>query len=160
MENMETKNENLQLFKNPEIEPSDENMRTVWSQNSAEKFDMYKKLRELFEAENCEFLWHFYRDGKAWLCKVNDKKMRKTACWLSVWESGLKISIYYPPKKFEAEFVDKNGLFVSYPISYLELADVWGKLVPIFVELRADEASGNLDNLERVVSLAKSRNLK
>jgi len=40
--------------------------------------------------------WRYYNDGKAWLCKVCDKK--KTIFWLSVWDSCMKIAFYFTEK--------------------------------------------------------------
>jgi hypothetical protein len=40
--------------------------------------------------------WNYYKDGKAWLCKVCFKK--KTVFWLSVWDKYFKIGFYFTEK--------------------------------------------------------------
>lgn len=40
--------------------------------------------------------WRYYRDGKAWLCKVTHR--RKTVFWLSAWDEGLKTAFYFSEK--------------------------------------------------------------
>ena len=37
--------------------------------------------------------WSYYKDGKAWLCKVGFKK--KTVFWLSVWDGYFKAGFYF-----------------------------------------------------------------
>ena len=46
--------------------------------------------------------WRYYRDGKAWLCKVQKKK--RTIVWMSVWKGFLKAAIYFPEKYIEEVF--------------------------------------------------------
>ena len=40
--------------------------------------------------------WNYYKDGKAWLCKVSHKK--KTIFWLSVWDKFFKTTFYFTEK--------------------------------------------------------------
>lgn len=40
--------------------------------------------------------WNYYKDGKAWLCKVQYKK--KTVFWLSVWDKYFKTAFYFTEK--------------------------------------------------------------
>ncbi len=40
--------------------------------------------------------WRYYRDGKAWLCKVQKKK--RTIVWMSAWKGYMKAVIYFPEK--------------------------------------------------------------
>ncbi|MBW6498409.1 MAG: DUF3788 domain-containing protein [Bacteroidales bacterium] len=40
--------------------------------------------------------WNYFKDGKAWLCKVTHKK--KTVFWLSVWEGFFKCGFYFTEK--------------------------------------------------------------
>jgi hypothetical protein len=43
--------------------------------------------------DGAEFRWRYYRDGKAWLCKVARKD--KTICWVSVWEGSFRTTFYF-----------------------------------------------------------------
>jgi hypothetical protein len=47
-------------------------------------------------------LWHYYNDGKSWLCKVQYKK--KTVCWLSVWDKYFKMAFYFTEKNSKGIF--------------------------------------------------------
>ena len=40
--------------------------------------------------------WRFYKDGKAWLCKISYKK--KTVAWLSLWPRHFKVGLYFMEK--------------------------------------------------------------
>lgn len=40
--------------------------------------------------------WRYYKDGGAWLCKVQYKQ--KTVFWLSVWEKYFKTTFYFTEK--------------------------------------------------------------
>lgn len=40
--------------------------------------------------------WRYYRDGKAWLCKLTRKK--KTVCWISIWGRFFKTTFYFTAK--------------------------------------------------------------
>lgn len=59
-------------------------------------FDTYKKLLELFDKNNMVYEWRYYRDGKAWLCKV--QKAKKTIVWMSAWKDYMQAAIYFPEK--------------------------------------------------------------
>jgi hypothetical protein len=43
--------------------------------------------------------WRYYRDGKAWLCRVGNKK--KTVLWISVLEGYFKVAFYFSAKAGE-----------------------------------------------------------
>jgi len=40
--------------------------------------------------------WNYYKDQKCWLCKVLNKK--KNICWLSIWNTGFKLTFYFTEK--------------------------------------------------------------
>ena len=40
--------------------------------------------------------WKYYRDGKAWLKKVQKKK--RTIVWMSAWKGYMQATIYLPEK--------------------------------------------------------------
>ncbi len=62
-------------------------------------FGWYVKLLHLFAANEMLHEWRYYRDGNAWLCKVQKKK--KTIVWMSAWTGYLKTTIYFPAKYLE-----------------------------------------------------------
>lgn len=59
-----------------------------------ESFEAYEHLLELFTKNELTYEWRYYKDGKAWLCKVQKKK--KTIVWMSVWEGFIQTAIYFP----------------------------------------------------------------
>ena len=61
-----------------------------------ESFRAYKKLLELFSENGMNYEWRYYRDGKAWLCKVQNKK--KTIVWMSAWKGFMQATLYFPEK--------------------------------------------------------------
>lgn len=40
--------------------------------------------------------WRYYRDGKAWLCKVQRKA--RTLAWMSAWRGYAKATVYLPER--------------------------------------------------------------
>ena len=84
----------IQQLKDPELLPSDEVLQQVMGVN----FEIFKELRKKLTEAPFGFTpeWNYYRDGKAWLCKVIFKK--KTILWLSVWENCFKVAFYFTEK--------------------------------------------------------------
>lgn len=77
---------------NPDTYP-DEN---VLEKLLGKSFIAYKKLLDLFESYELSHEWRYYRDGKAWLCKV--QKKTKTIIWMSAWNGYMKATIYISEK--------------------------------------------------------------
>lgn len=61
-----------------------------------EAYPAYVALIELFDENEMEHEWRYYKDGKAWLCKVQKKK--RTIVWMSAWKGYMKATIYFPEK--------------------------------------------------------------
>ncbi len=76
--------------------------------------------------------WRYYNDGKAWLCKVVDKK--KTVMWLSVWDGFFRVSFFFTEKHRDgiaALDIDegiKAGFAAGKPV---------GKLIPLILDVRS-----------------------
>jgi hypothetical protein len=70
--------------------PDPKVLRTVLQ----DSYDAYGALLTLFEKNGMEYEWRFYKDGKAWLCKV--QKEKKTVVWMSAWKGYMQASIYFP----------------------------------------------------------------
>jgi len=85
--------ENLML-RQQEVLPTEE----VIEKFLGESFSVYKLLIDTIidEPYTLSPEWNFYRDGKAWLCKVQFKK--KTIFWLSVWEGYFNVTFYFTEK--------------------------------------------------------------
>ena len=83
--------------------PDDDVLKSVLNGS----FLAYKKLLELFARHALEYEWRYYKDGKAWLCKVQRKK--KTIVWMSAWKGFMQAAVYIPEKFSDAIF----GLQIS-----------------------------------------------
>jgi len=89
-------------------------------------YKLFKEFDEKIRGMNLIPEWHYYNDGKSWLCKVLNKK--KNLCWLSVWNTGFKLTFYFTEKTlggiFEldiSEDIKKKGRDVN----------KLGKLIPV-----------------------------
>ena len=56
----------------------------------------YTDLLTLYEKNEMTYDWRYYKDGKAWLCKV--QKKNRTIVWMSAWKGYIKATIYFPNK--------------------------------------------------------------
>jgi len=56
----------------------------------------YTDLLTLFDKNGMTHDWRYYKDGKAWLCKV--QKKNRTIVWMSAWKGYMKATIYFPEK--------------------------------------------------------------
>ena len=117
------------LLKDPQVYPDME----VLENALGERFSVYEDLLKNITDSKIGLVaqWHYYNDGKAWLCKVCYKK--KTIFWLSVWDKFFKISFY---------FTEKNGAGISNLDIEKHLKDSFhdkktiGKLIPLTIEVR------------------------
>lgn len=128
----------MQLFKDPETFPSDEELKKALGQDV---FSIYQKLFEtLSQTEfGLSHEWRYYNDGKAWLCKVTDRK--KTIFWLSVWEKFFKISFYFTEKTRSG--ISELNISTDVIRKFEQTAPV-GKLIPLTLEIRNNNQSGDL----------------
>ena len=85
---METIN-NIEL-RDEKIYPDEKVLRTILGKS----YDPYSLLIELYDKNDMTYTWRYYRDGKAWLCKVQKKK--KTIVWMSAWKGFMQATIYFP----------------------------------------------------------------
>ena len=84
----------------PAVSPS----RKVLEHALGKAYSAYEDLMNTITGNNFELtpLWHYYNDGKAWLCKVQYKK--KTVFWLSVWDKYFKMAFYFTEKNSKGIF--------------------------------------------------------
>lgn len=83
--------------------------------------------------------WRYYNDGKAWLCKVTQKK--KTILWLSVWEGFFKTSFYFMEKHLEA--ITALNISESKKNEFASMKPI-GKLIPLWFDIGKQEQLGEL----------------
>ena len=64
----------------------------------ADSYPVYEELTGIITDAKYGLVpeWNYYKDGKAWLCKVCYK--RKTIFWLSVWDKFFKTTFYFTEK--------------------------------------------------------------
>lgn len=59
-------------------------------------YSVYLALLDGFEPRGLSLEWRYYRDGKAWLGKVQHK--RRTIVWMSAWEGFVRATVYVAEK--------------------------------------------------------------
>lgn len=85
--------EEMQL-RNPDIEPTSD---LIGAALGNKVYAVYEELMSsILPALELIPEWRYYNDGKAWLCKVVNKK--KTVFWLSIWDGYFKTSFFYTEK--------------------------------------------------------------
>jgi len=60
------------------------------------KYQLFTEFEKKIAEQNLVPEWNYYNDGKSWLCKILHKK--KNLAWLSVWNTGFRITFYFPEK--------------------------------------------------------------
>jgi hypothetical protein len=136
--------ETIQL-KDPQILPSSE----VLSEVLGVSYPVFDELIKVTTdpAIGLVFDWHYYNDGKAWLCKVVFKK--KTVFWLSAWDGYFKTTFYFTEKNcagiFEMDIDEtiKKEFSDDKPI---------GKLLPLTIEMKQIE---QLPDLLKIIGYKK-----
>ncbi len=92
--------------------------------------------------------WNYYKDGKAWLCKVCYKK--KTVFWLSVWTDFFKTTFYFTEKNCSGVIV----LDIEEKIKEdFERNKSIGKLIPLTLNIDRKE---QIQDLLKIIEYKKS----
>lgn len=142
---MKTDNDTI-LLREKEIEPTDKVLENALGK---ELFIIYQELIEIFTNEfSLETQWRFYKDGKAWLCKIVYKK--KTILWLSIWEGYIKTGFY---------FTEKTGIGVleldidNKIKAEFEQAKPVGKLIPLIMDINQEN---QIEDLKEIIKYKKA----
>jgi len=122
---METIN-NIEL-RDENVYPDEKVLRNVLKKS----YESYAALLELFNQNELSYEWRYYRDGKAWLCKVQIKK--RTIVWMSAWDGFMKATIYFPGKYLEKVYTLSIGEEVKTKIQSTKNV---GKSRPCIFEIR------------------------
>ena len=88
--NMETIN-NIEL-KDESVYPDEGVLKSVLGKS----YRVYCDLLQLYDDNELNYEWRYYKDGKAWLCKIQRKK--RTIVWMSAWRGYMKAAIYLPAR--------------------------------------------------------------
>ena len=81
-----------QFLKDPLVEPDNKVLEAALGKHYTLFTEFEKKIAE----QDLVLEWNYYNDGKSWLCKILHKK--KNYGWLSVWNTGFRITFYFPEK--------------------------------------------------------------
>ena len=115
-----------QILTDPMIKPENEVLENALGKNHMKFIEFVDKIN----TQNLILVWNYYNDGKSWLGKILHKK--KNLCWLSVWNTGFKLTFYFTEKTIkgihELDIDDeiKNMVQKIKPI---------GKLFPIILSI-------------------------
>jgi len=138
--------ENL-LLRDSEINPTNEVLEKALGKDI---FQVYETLIKTIT--NVEFElkpeWNFYKDGKAWLCKVTYKN--KTIFWLSIWEKCIKTGFYFTDKTRLGIFSLQINKKI---VQDFEKTKTVGKLFPLVVEI---DKKSQLEDLKEIIKYKKS----
>ena len=119
-----------QLLKDPEIILTEE----LFKREFGKLFPVFREFMETLESDEFRLSpeWKYYKDGKAWLCKICFKK--KTVVWLSAWSGFFKLGFYFTEKSGAGihELNIKENLKQSY-----ESNKPIGKLKPLVIDLKS-----------------------
>lgn len=133
------------LLKDPQVLPTPE----VLSGALGSSYPAYEELVATVCSPSyaIEVNWHYYNDGKAWLCKMVHKK--KTVFWLSVWEGFFSTTFYFTAKNCTGIF--DLGIDPSI-IDDFNSREPIGKLLPLVVEVRE---KAKLPDLLKIIDYKK-----
>lgn len=138
-------NNSIQLT-DPDIYPDEK----VLKQALGNAYHAYTTLMRLYDANDMTHEWRFYRDGKAWLCKVQKKK--RTIVWMSVWSGYLKATVYFPLKYLQ----DVYALDISKETrQHIEVTKNVGKSKPCTFEVRNEKVLEDFKNVMLLKILSK-----
>jgi hypothetical protein len=114
-----------QLLREPETFPSKE----VLKRTLGKVYNVLEELELILTHDNYSltFDWRYYKDSKAWLCKVSHKK--KTVFWLSVWDGFFRTSFYFLERHL-------NGIAaLQTNENSFTIKKEWGKMLPLIFNI-------------------------
>jgi len=79
------------ILTDPAIKPEGSVLESALGKN----YKRFLEFADKISALDLVLEWRYYNDG-GWLCKVLNKK--KNLCWLSVWDIGFKLGIFFTEK--------------------------------------------------------------
>ena len=86
------------ILTDPMKNPDDKVLETVLGK----AFKIYQEFKNKTAETNLVLEWNYYNDQKSWLCKVMQKK--KNYCWVSIWDTGFKLTFYFSEKTIEGVY--------------------------------------------------------
>jgi hypothetical protein len=122
----------IMLLKDKDILPTSEVIKNALGKSS-KAFEQLMKAITTAEF-NFDPQWHYYNDGKAWLCKVVYKK--KTIFWLSVWDGFFKTGFYFTEKNCSG--IDALDIDVAIVKDFKSTKPI-GKLLPLTINVENEK---------------------
>jgi lipopolysaccharide biosynthesis glycosyltransferase len=135
------------------IELTDENTfpdKSVLKKVLGRSYNAYVGLLKLYDNNDLAYEWRYYRDGKAWLCKVQKKK--RTIVWMSAWKGYMQATIYFPERYIDDIF--KLSITDDTKDIIQKTKNV-GKSKPCIFEIRNKKALGDLEKVMKFKILTK-----
>lgn len=134
------------LLRDPDAYPSDEILKSVLK----ESYSAYEEAMKQITGAGYGLVpqWNYYKDGKAWLCKVAFKK--KTVFWLSVWDGYFKAGFYFVARHCPG--IDKLDIDKSIKEDF-KTKKSYGTLFPLAIEMRRKD---QLKDLLTIIEYKKS----
>ena len=124
------------LLNDPEVYPSDE----ILKNSLGRSYIAYKNYIStiLEDPYNLLSKWKYYKDGKAWLCKIGKKK--KTVHWLSIWPGFFKVGYYFTKKS--GERIPQLDIDESVKQAFSSNNPI-GNLIQITIDVRSKKQLGD-----------------
>jgi hypothetical protein len=132
---------NTTELKDETVFPDEQVLRQVLGAS----FEAYTAMLDMFVRRELIPEWRYYRDGKAWLCKVQKKK--RTILWMSAWKGYMQAAIYFPEKYWEE--VSRSELEPEHLARFSQTRPV-GRSRPFIFEVKT---GGVVLQLEKAVEL-------
>jgi hypothetical protein len=113
-------------------------------------YNAYLELLKLYENYDLVYEWRYYRDGKAWLCKVQKKK--KTIVWMSAWKGYMQATIFLPERYIDD--ILKLSISDGTKNKIMKTKNV-GKSKPCIFEIKNKKALRDLEKVMKFKILTK-----
>ena len=118
------------ILTDPMIKPDE----VVLGEVLGKKYKLFQEFVGKLNEQKLVLEWNYYKDQKAWLCKVLNKK--KNLAWLSVWDTGFKLTFFFTEKTIDGFF----ALEINDEIKELARdAKKAGKLIPVVFLVKSKE---------------------
>lgn len=135
--------ENTLYFKDSSVRPDDTTIRFALGDSA----DAYDAFLSFALKEGMELNWNYYRDGKAWLCKLIVKK--KNIAWLHVHEGYFKLVLFFTEKNMDA--IRLSDIDEKHKREFVE-TEHSSKMIPMIFEIRQTK---DVENFARAYCLKR-----
>ena len=123
-----------QIFTDPMVKPNNKILEKTLGKN----YKLYEEFETKINEKKLALEWNYYTDGKSWLCKILNKK--KNICWLSVWNTGFKLTFYFTEKTIDGIY--ELDIENEIKVNAQEMKPV-GKLRPVIFLIKNKKLMNN-----------------